>query len=120
MSYRHRRVPYIPLHTLAANADYRIALRAGSLQALVLGANLMAQGRTYWDEANVYSQKAYAQVGAHVDVCWPKATVSLWSRNMTATRYNSFAVESAASGQSLVFAQQGSPFQLGVDVRLDF
>ena len=39
---------------------------------------------------------------------------------MTATRYHSFAVESAASGQSLVFAQQGSPFQLGVDVRLDF
>lgn len=120
VSYRHRRVPYIPLHTLAANVDYRIALRAGSLQALVLGANLQAQGRTYWDETNVYGQKAYALLGAHADVCWPKVTVSLWSRNMTSAHYNSFAIESAASGQSLVFAQQGSPFQLGVDVRFDF
>ena len=37
------------------------------LDKLTLGVNLSGQGKTWWDEANTYSQKFYALLGAHAD-----------------------------------------------------
>jgi hypothetical protein len=46
--------------------------------------------------------------------------VKLWGRNLTDTKYNTFAVESKAAGEALRFAQRGNPFQLGVDINVHF
>ena len=46
--------------------------------------------------------------------------VSLWGRNLSNTRYNTFAVDNAATGTKQYFAQRGNPIQCGVDVRLRF
>ena len=113
-------VPFVPQHTLSAMADYRIAPR------LTFGANVSAQGRTYWDEANSFDQPFYAVLGAHADYEWSmfngqcSMIISLWGRNLTNTHYNTFAVQSSAAGGTRYFAQRANPIQLGIDLSLHF
>ena len=112
--YNGNYVPFVPQHTLSAMADYRIAPR------LTVGANLSAQGRTYWDEANSFDQPFYAVLGAHADYDFGPVVVSLWGRNLTNTHYNTFAVQSSAAGGARYFAQRANPIQLGIDLSLHF
>ena len=114
VDYKGKYVPYVPQHTMAAMADYRLT------DWLALGANVNAQGKTYWDNANTYSQKLYAVLGAHVDLNFKAFNVSFWGRNLTDTNYNTFAVDNSATGTKEYFAQRGNPFQCGVDVRFHF
>ena len=91
-----------------------------------VGANVSAQGRTYWDEANSFDQPFYALVGAHADYEWSmfngqcSMIISLWGRNLTNTHYNTFAVQSSAAGGTRYFAQRANPIQLGIDLSLHF
>ena len=87
---------------------------------LTIGANVAGQGKIWWDEANTYSQKLYATLGAHVDYDFGFAVVSLWGRNLTDAKYNTFAVESSAAGYKQYFAQRCNPLQAGVDVNIHF
>ena len=119
LDYKDKRVPFIPEHTFAATADYRIDF-GSLLRSLTLGANLTAQGKTYWDEANTYEQKLYAVLGAHADADFGNLVVSLWGRNLTDTKYNTFATPSSMAGSLNYYAHRGNPLQLGVDVRLHF
>lgn len=128
VDYAGKYVPYVPLHTLSASADYRIDVdqsqmlptRGFAFKSVTLGLNLSAQGQTYWDEANSYKQKFYSVLGAHADVDLAVCHVNFWVRNLTDTRYNTFAVQSAATGTTFSFAQMGHPFQFGADVRFSF
>jgi hypothetical protein len=47
-------------------------------------------------------------------------SISIWGRNLTDTNYNTFAVDNAATGKKLYFAQRGNPFQCGVDLKFHF
>ena len=120
IDYSKNYVPYIPQHTLAANADYRFDIGAAALRSLTVGMNVHAQGKTYWDSANSYGQKFYAVLGAHVDADLSPVKVSLWARNLTDTNYNTFAIDSSFGGETLYFAQRGNPFQMGVDISVHF
>ena len=112
-SYKDNYVPFVPQHTFSAMADYRIG-------RFTIGANLTGQGKIWWDEANTYSQKFYALLGAHADYDFGPVVVSLWGRNITDTEYNTFAVMSSAAGSNRYFAQRGNPIQVGADVRIHF
>lgn len=124
IDYKDKRVPFVPEHTLAANADYRFDINGGALRTITLGANGAMQGKTYWDEANTYYQKIYATLGAHADFAFKlnklAFNVNLWGRNLTNANYNTFAVQSAATGETKTFAQRGNPIQFGADVKLHF
>ena len=106
-------VPYVPQHTLSAMADYHIG-------KFTLGANLSAQGKIWWDEANTYAQKFYALLGAHADYDFGPVVVTLWGRNLTNTHYNTFAIQSSAAGGTRYFAQKANPIQVGLDVDIHF
>ncbi len=121
VSYKDNLVPFVPAHTLAARADYRIPFATKSLYALTLGLDATAQGRTYWDEANTYSQPLYATLGAHARLDFSHdISLRLWGRNLTNTRYNTFAFDSSATGQQLHYAQRGTPLQVGADLTVHF
>ena len=83
-------------------------------------ANVNGQGKTWWDEANTFYQKFYALLGAHADYDFGPVIVSLWGRNLTDTRYNTFAVQSSAAGGTHYFAQRANPLQVGIDFRIHF
>ena len=106
-------VPFVPQHTLSAMVDWHIG-------KFTIGANMNGQGKTWWDEANTYAQKFYAVAGAHADYDFGPVLVSLWGRNLTDTKYNTFAVASSAVGGTHYFAQKATPLQVGLDVNIHF
>ena len=110
-SYKDNYVPYVPQHMLSVMADYHIG-------KFTIGANLSGQGKTWWDEANSYYQKFYALLGGHADYDFGPVVVSLWGRNLTDTKYNTFAIASAAAEGTRYFAQKGNPIQVGLDVSI--
>lgn len=120
ISYKDNYVPYVPMHTFHASADYRHPFQGSFVKAVTIGANLNGQGKTYWDEANDMSQDVYVVLGAHLDADFGWLNVSLWGRNLTDTNYNTFAVPSAASGTKYYFAQRGNPVQVGIDLKMTF
>ena len=109
--YNDNYVPFVPQHTLSVMADYHIG-------QFTIGANVSGQGKTWWDEANTFAQKFYATLGAHADYDFGPVVVSLWGRNLTATKYNTFAVQSSAAGGTRFFAQRANPLQFGLDVNI--
>ncbi len=119
VSYNDKKVPFVPMHTISGMADYRIDL-GRTVKALVVGVNMQAMGKTYWDEANTYGQNLYAVLGAHAALDCGNVSVNLWGRNLTGTKYNTFAFDSSASGTHYYFAQRGAPFQMGIDVNIHF
>lgn len=116
--YKDKKVPYIPMHTIGADVAYRLDLSGSRLESLTFGANISAQGRIYWDETNSYSQPFYALLGARVEGKIGNAILTLWGKNITDTKYNTFAIDSSATGTRNCFAQRGYPVQIGFDVRL--
>lgn len=120
VDYKGKHVPYAPLYSISSHADYCFNIASTGLRSVIVGANVYAQGKTYWDEANTYYQKLYAVLGAHADADFGFMTLSIWGRNLTDSKYNTFAFNSSATGSNKYFAQQGSPFQFGVDVNFHF
>ena len=112
-NYKDKYVPFVPQHTFSAMIDYHVG-------KFTIGANVNGQGKTWWDEANTYSQKFYALLGAHADYDFGPVVVTLWGRNLTNTHYNTFAVASSAAGGQRYFAQRANPIQVGMDVNIHF
>ena len=110
-SYDGNFVPFVPQHTFSVMADYHIG-------KFTLGANVAGQGKIWWDEANTYYQKLYATLGAHADYDFGPVVVTLWGRNLTDTKYNTFAIQSSAAGGTRYFAQKANPLQIGLDVSI--
>ena len=109
--YDGKYVPFVPQHTFSAMADYKFG-------KLTIGANVSGQGKIWWDEANTYSQKLYALLGAHADYDFGPVVVTLWGRNLTNTHYNTFAIQSSAAGGQHYFAQRANPIQVGIDINI--
>ena len=118
--YRGNRVPFAPEHTLSANADYTILPQQSFLKSVVIGAGTTAQGEIYWDEANSYKQKFYALLNAHAKFGFKHFTVNLWAKNLTNTRYCTFAMDSSASRTKRYFGQKGAPVTFGTDFNFSF
>ena len=119
--YDGNRVPYVPQHTFSASTDYTFNTSAstlGLMPAIVLGVNVVGQGRTWWDEANTINQNLFAVLNAHLDFRFKPFVLSLWSKNITNTHYNTFVVQSSATREQLSFAQIGAPRMFGVDLRI--
>ena len=120
IDYKGKYVPYVPQHTISAMADYRLDIAERGLHSIIFGANVNAQGKTYWNNANSYAQKMYAVLGAHIDADFGVCLISFWGRNLTNANYNTFAIDSSATGTTEYFAQRGNPFQCGIDLRFHF
>ncbi len=110
-SYNGNSIPFVPSATFSLGVNYRI-------DHILVGADLSGQGYTEWNEANTFRQKPYVLLGAHVGYDFGSCNVKLWGRNLTKTKYNTFAVESKAAGEALRFAQRGNPLQLGIDLNI--
>ena len=110
------RVPYAPAHTLFVSADYSLPVGSVSGRPLTLGfgANVRGVGNIYWDEANTLSQPFYALLGADVRLQTSRWSATVWARNISATRYDTFYFVSMGNA----FVQRGKPFAAGVTLRL--
>ena len=114
--YKGKHIPYIPLHTMSGMVDWTMPIKGHWAKSVTIGANANAQGKTYWDEGNTYSQKLYCILGCHADIMSDFLKISIWGRNLTSTNYNTFALKSSATGKPLYLSQRGAPFQCGIDL----
>ena len=123
VDYKDKHVPFVPEHTMSVCLDYRIDIDNPVLRSIIVGANTTGQGRTYWDEANYAKENFYALLGAHVDANLKLANtdciLSLWGKNITKTRYNTFGFAYQEPGGTY-FAQRGNPVQIGADLKFSF
>lgn len=112
--FKGKRVPYAPSNTMFAGVSYAVPI--GSDWGLDFSVRCKGVGPIYWDNANLYRQKFYAQLGASVKATHKWLSVELWGDNLTATKFDVFQFESLGTH----FLQRGKPARGGVTVRLDF
>lgn len=110
-----RRVPFAPENTLFLSATYTTTLSKRHDVTLSITPDLRGTGTIYWDEANLYKQPFYAEVGLTGGVKWRSLTAELWLKNLTDTQFNLFRYESVGSS----FFQRGAPFRCGLTLSLD-
>lgn len=116
IDYTDKYIPFVPKHTANIDATYTFRFDRGALQALTIGANYIGAGKMYWTENNSASQDFYSLLGARMTFATKHVDVSVWAKNITDTKYNTFYFESIGRG----FEQHGKPFQMGLDVRMHF
>ena len=114
--FRGKRVPYAPSNTLFTAATYRQPLTLGWLHAVSLTADMRGTGSIYWDEANLWRQPFYTELGATLRFEFPAGSFELWGKNLTDSRFNTFRFESMSNS----FFQRGLPARGGLTLRLDF
>ncbi len=115
--YSGNYVPFVPRHTLSAEAMYTWTPRRageGGVRSVGFAVNTQGHGRLFWTEDNALSQTFRAQMGARVVVQTALGDVSLWGRNLTNHRFDTFRFVSA----NRVFHQRNTPRQFGVDLTL--
>lgn len=118
INYRNKKVPFIPQYTLNINISYNIDIKDNMLKNLNFGINTKSQGRTYWDEANTYSQSSYTTLNSRINGDFGKVNIGVWCQNITNTQYNTFAIKSVATGESNYFGQRGMPRLIGFDIKI--
>lgn len=114
--YKGNHVPYAPSNTLYLAATYRQPVSSSLLKGVSLTADMRGTGKIYWDEANMYKQPFYAELGANLRFELPWGSLDVWGRNLTSTRFSTFRYESMSNS----FFQRGLPARGGVTLRLDF
>ena len=114
--YTDNYVPFVPTHTMNLDAAYTFLFNGGSVRSLTLGANYTGTGKIYWTESNSVSQPFYTTFGARASLNTKRMTITLWGKNLTDKKYNTFYFESASRG----FEQHSKPAQVGIDINLHF
>lgn len=117
VSYNGKYVPFVPMHTFGAGAQYVFALKHCSwLDNITVNANYRGAGRIYWTEQNNVSQSVYGTLNGRISLNKGNGQIGLWINNALNTKYQTIYFETMSRG----FEQQGRPMQIGVDVRCRF
>ena len=117
VDYTDNRVPFVPEHTFSVTADFRQPLQHAVFKAVSVGADVRGAGNVMWNEANTFSQHAYANLAARVGLeLAGNLSIEAWGRNLTASRYATFSFDSMHNR----FAQYNQPRHFGVDLRWKF
>ena len=107
-------VPFVPRHTLHADAAYSWFFPQKFVESLTLGANLSGAGCIYWTESNSRREDFTPMLGARLAATMGKVKVQAWMKNLTNADFDTFYFESAGRG----FAQQAKPLQFGIDISM--
>lgn len=117
VDYSGNKVPFVPTHTFSASVDFRQPLHNDFVHAYAIGADVKGAGKIMWNEANTFCQNLYATLGIHADIELNNSIVlGLWARNLTNTRYATFAFDSMNNR----FAQYATPRTFGMNVKWHF
>ena len=122
-SYRGNKVPFVPAHTLSVNATYTIPLKASWLDAIQINAGMTGCGRIYWTEANDVWQNFYGLLDADITFRKKSVELTLWGKNLTATRYATFYFETMNATnvtEQSGFMELGRPVTFGGSIKVTF
>lgn len=118
--YSGNYVPFIPRHTVNLGLRYDIPCASWScFDKAYVSAAYSGAGRIYWTEKNEVSQDYYSLLDWNLGVTMGGLDITLWTKNLTDTEYNTFCFNNSTSTDKF-FAQRGRPFRMGMDVRFRF
>lgn len=119
-------VPFMPQHTLNLDIAYTVPLNEDRpryalnedfiARSITFSANYSGAGRIYWTEQNDAWQNFYSQLGANVTMDIHPLYLTVWGRNLTNSRHNTFWFVSA----NRAYEQHVRPIQFGFDACLKF
>jgi outer membrane receptor protein involved in Fe transport len=110
--YKGKRLPYAPSHTVFASANWTLPFSFSGVTP-VLNVSMRGIGDIMWNDANTYKQDFYATLGASLTFNYSLGSVSLWGKNLTNAKYNTFYFQSVGNS----FVQRGDPWSAGVTLR---
>lgn len=113
-NYKGNYLPYAPLNTLFAQAQYSFLFTDTFLKNIDLEVNTTGAGKIYWNEGNTLSQDFYSLLGASVTFDFEKFSLQLWGKNLLNHDYYTFYFMSMGNE----FLQRGRPLQLGATIRV--
>ena len=109
-------VPFVPRNTLNANLVYTKIINKGDFKEFSAALIYNGSGRIYWTEKNDVVQPFYSTLDIEGSVKISIFEISVWLRNFTDSRYNTFYFETLGNG----IAQYGRPFHSGVGMKVKF
>lgn len=117
-SYNGNSLPMVPRNTFSAAANYKIGLRQGWIDNIVLHAQYTGIGKIYWDEDNLVKQPFYGVVDGQVSFNKKQFTFGLWGKNLGQTEYIAYYFKLKELNKDYV--QKGRPLTFGVNMFLKF
>lgn len=115
-NYEGNYVPFVPRHTMFAEASYTLPLQHKRLKSLALAVNTNGHGQLFWTEDNLNRQNFQAQLGARILLETSWGSLSLWAKNLTNNAYHTFYFISARRQ----YAQYCAPRHVGADFTIRF
>ncbi|MDR2475344.1 MAG: TonB-dependent receptor, partial [Bacteroidales bacterium] len=101
-------------HTVYLSSSYCFSFNNRWIDQLTLQADWQGIGKIYWNESNTFSQPFYGQLGGVVSYEKKRMNISLWTKNLTGTEFNTFYFKSVGNS----FVQQGKPLQAGISLKI--
>jgi hypothetical protein len=114
--YSGKYVPFVPRNTLNANIVYTKIINRGEFKEFSAAIRYNGAGKIYWTEKNDVIQPFYSTLDIEGSVKISIFEISVWLRNFTDTRYNTFYFETLGNG----LAQYGRPFNAGIGLKVKF
>ncbi len=112
--YKGNYVPYVPQNTIYLKGEYNFNLNSHYIDRIQLGIDWRGTGTIYWNEENSLCQPLYGQLGASVSLKKGGLSCTVWGKNLTNTKYNTFYFKSMGNS----FVQHGKPIQIGITLNL--
>lgn len=109
------RMPYAPQSTFSAAAHYTIELGGELIDEMFVRVQTDGVGKIYWNDTNTLWQNPYALLSASVGVRKGASCITLWGKNLTDRKYETFYFESTGNG----FFSSGRPRCVGVTLSFD-
>jgi outer membrane receptor protein involved in Fe transport len=109
-------VPFVPRNTVSATIKYHKEINLSWLNGISTFLQYTGAGKIFWTEDNSVSQDFYSVLDGSVSFYFPNFELSLWLKNMTDVKYNTFYFETLGKG----VAQLNNPFNTGMTIRFGF
>jgi outer membrane receptor protein involved in Fe transport len=117
LDYNGHFLPYVPRHTLSANASKNFRIKNSKvLDNIRINLLYRGNGDIFWDEENENKQPFYELADAKVSFIKGSLQFDLWCKNMFNTDYAAFYFEALGNR----YMQPGKPAQAGMNLSIKF
>jgi len=114
--YSGKFLPYVPQQTVSIYGSYTKKFNNNRIDQFNCYAQYNGAGKIHWTENNDITQNFYGLLNLKAGISKGICSLYVWTKNALDTRYNAFYFESMGNA----FLQQGKPFTVGADLRLQF